>query len=58
MYTNNSTNYTSTKQLSEILDAMSETDLRNLLQTCMKLMAAGPAKLEKLSNSKVWTKAA
>jgi hypothetical protein len=58
MHTNNSTNYTSTKQLSEILDAMNEHELRNLLQTCMRIMAAGPAKLEKLSNSKVWIKAA
>jgi hypothetical protein len=58
MHTNNSNNYTSTKQLSEILDAMNEQELRNLLQTCMRIMASGPSKLEKLSNSKVWTKAA
>lgn len=58
MHTNNSTNYTSTKQLSEILDAMNEQELSNLLKTCMRIMAAGPAKLEKLSNSKVWIKAA
>lgn len=55
---NNSTNYTSTKQLSEILDAMGEIELRNLLQTCMKIMAAGPAKIEKLNDSKAWIKAA
>lgn len=53
-----STNYTSTKQLSEILDAMNEQELRQLLQTCMRIMAAGPEKLQSLSEGECWTKAA